>query len=426
MPAIRALVVGASIAGPSAAYWLAKAGVQVTVIERFPSLRTGGQNIDIRTVGVEVMRKIPGMEDAVRAKKYHIDGISLVRSDGRPYGVLKPTGNPDQQTLVSEYEILRGDLSEILYGLTKDNGNVKYVFGEQVTAIQQPADGGPVTVEFANGLPASEYDLVVACDGTTSRTRAIGLGCGVRDYTISTNSWAAYFSTPRDLLQGSKIGEGFNSPGGRMMAVAPDASEGNRIILMSAYPSGDRDATVPFREALKQGDQKLKEFVARRHENTGWKDTQVIQALMEADDLYASEVMQVKAPHLYKGRFVMVGDAGYATGLTGLGTSLAMAGAYVLAGEISKHDGDIAAGLRDYEERMQSLVGEIGQMPRFVTTFMAPQTAWAIWLRNNIFAFVMWTGVLDFITRFMASGFHKTNKDILPHYSGIVEANNRR
>ncbi|KAI0145627.1 oxidoreductase [Xylariaceae sp. FL1272] len=422
MPAIRALVVGASIAGPSAAYWLAKAGVQVTIIERFPYLRTGGQNIDIRTIGVEVMRKIPGMEDAVRAKKYDIDGISLVRSDGRPYGVLKPTGNPDQQTLVSEYEILRGDLSEILFNLTKDNKNIKYVFGEQVTAIQQPADGGPVTVEFANGLPASEYEMVVACDGTTSRTRAIGLGCGIRDYTVSTNCWGAYFSTPRDLLQGRKIGEGFNAPGGRMMAVAPNAPEGNRVFLMSAYPSGDPDATVPFREALKQGEQELKEFLAQRYENSGWKDTHVLKALMEADDLYASEVMQVKAPHLYKGRFVMVGDAGYATGLTGVGTSLAMAGAYVLAGEISMHGEDIAAGLRGYEERMKALVDEVGQMPRFLTTVIAPQTAWGIWLRNNIFAFVMWTGVLDIITRFTASAFQKTDRNMLPHYRGIVEA----
>ena len=65
MSRLRVLVVGASIAGPTTAYWLAKAGASVTVIERFPKLREGGQNIDIRTAGVPVMRKIPGMEAAV-------------------------------------------------------------------------------------------------------------------------------------------------------------------------------------------------------------------------------------------------------------------------------------------------------------------------------------------------------------------------
>ncbi|KAI0196335.1 hypothetical protein EV127DRAFT_419032 [Xylaria flabelliformis] len=419
MAGMNVLVVGASIAGPMTAYWLARAGAKVTVIERFPSLRTGGQNIDIRTVGVEVMRKIPGMEAAVRAKKYEMDGMGLVRSDGRPYGILKPTGDPDQQTLISEYEILRGDLSKILVDLTKDNKNVKYVFGEQVTAMQQPSDGGPITVEFANGLASSDYDLVVACDGTTSRTRAIGLGCGVRDHIVSTNCWGAYYHTPQDLLQGNKAALGYNAPGGRLMAIAPNG-EGNRVFLMSVYPNSDRDAMLQFREASKQGDQALKQFVARRYENAGWKDTQILQELMRSDDLYASEVCQVKAPQLHKGRFVMVGDAGYASGFTGVGTSLAMAGAYVLAGEISEHGNDIAAGLRGYEGRMRPLISELGQQPRFITTFIAPQTAWGIWLRNNIFGFVLWTGILNYIQRFMGSSFEKTNKDLLSSYERIA------
>ena len=46
---LKALVVGASIAGPMTAYWLAKAGATVTVIERFSALRLGGQAVDIRT-----------------------------------------------------------------------------------------------------------------------------------------------------------------------------------------------------------------------------------------------------------------------------------------------------------------------------------------------------------------------------------------
>ena len=177
MSNLKVLVVGASIAGLSAAYWLARAGAHVTVIERSTSLRTGGQNIDIRTTGVTVMRKLPGMEAAVRAKTTGIEGISFVRYDGRPFATLTATGSPDQQSLVSEFEIFRGALAKILYDLTKDNKKIKYVFGEQVASMQQKYDG-PVTVEFANGFPTSEYDLVVAYDGATSRTRAIGLDCG--------------------------------------------------------------------------------------------------------------------------------------------------------------------------------------------------------------------------------------------------------
>lgn len=118
---LKVLIAGASVAGPTAAYWLAKAGANVTIIERFPKLRTNGQNIDIRTAGVTVMRKMPGMEAAVRAQKFEIDGMSIVGDDGRPYGTIRATGNPDQQSLISEYEILRGDLAQILVDLTKEN-----------------------------------------------------------------------------------------------------------------------------------------------------------------------------------------------------------------------------------------------------------------------------------------------------------------
>lgn len=40
---LRVLVAGASIAGPATAYWLAKAGAEVTVIERFSGIREGEQ-----------------------------------------------------------------------------------------------------------------------------------------------------------------------------------------------------------------------------------------------------------------------------------------------------------------------------------------------------------------------------------------------
>lgn len=308
MPALNILVVGASIAGPTAAYWLAKTGANVTVIERFPNFRTSGQGIDIRSVGVTVMRRMPGMEAAVRAKTTTIEGISFVRSDGRPYGVIKPTGNADQQSLVSEYEIFRGDLAGVLYDLTKDNKNINYVFGEQIVSMQQ-RDDGPVTVEFQNGLPSSNYDLVVGCDGANSRTRAIGLGCGVRDHVSSINSWAAFFSIPQDLLKGGKIGLAYSDVGGRFIAIGPDPSGVTRVTTYCIHPRSDGDAMGPFREAMKLGDDGLKQFVAKRFKGMGWRTEEIVSSMMDSDDFYANEVVQVKLPKLYSGRFALVGDA---------------------------------------------------------------------------------------------------------------------
>lgn len=421
MSKLKVLVVGASIAGPTAAYWFAKAGANVTVIERFPKLRTNGQAIDIRTVGVTVMRKMPGMEAAVRAKRTTTEGLSWVRDDGRPYGVLRATGNPDQQSLISEYEIFRGDLARILFDMTKDNENINYVFGEQVASMQQDGeDDGPIKVEFANGLPTSEYDLVVACDGATSRTRAMGFGCGIRDYIKPTNCWGVYFSANQDFLKGSKIGLAHSAVGGRFFAIGPDPSPGtNQVHLMGINPPEDRDTTLPFRKAMKQGDDALKQFTARHYKGAGWKIDEILKAMMEAEDIYASEVLQVKTPNLYKGRFALLGDAGYAPGFTGGGTSLAIGGAYVLAGEVGRHKGDLAAGLKAYEERMRPIIDDLQKSPSWAPSIMAPQTAWGIWLRNYIFAFVTWSRILDFVQKYFAGAFANSDKHKLPDYDWV-------
>ncbi|KAF7561118.1 hypothetical protein G7046_g3024 [Stylonectria norvegica] len=429
MSKLRVLIVGASIAGPTAAYWFAKAGASVTIIERFPKLRTGGQNIDIRTVGVAVMRKIPGMEAAVRAKTVPMDGISIVGADGRPYGTIHATGDPDQQSLVSEFEILRGDLAQILVDLTKDHKDINYVFGEQIVSMQQhhQRHDGPMTVEFANGFPTSDYDLVVACDGATSRTRAMGLGCGVRDYIVPANFWAAYFSIKQDLIDGSKLGLGYSAVGGRAIAIGPDEiGGGNRVTLMGIYPPNNPDAIQPFRDAMKRGDDELRDFVAKYYEGVGWKSDGAMKGMMEANDFYASEVFQVKAPSLYKGRFVMVGDAGYAAGPTGGGTSLAIGGAYVLAGEIGKHKGDVEAGLKAYEETMRPIITDLQKIPPFIPTVMGPQTATGIWLRNHIFAFVCWSRILQLsriLSRIFPSAlsgaFASSERYALPDYEWL-------
>ncbi|KAF5000283.1 hypothetical protein FGRMN_1915 [Fusarium graminum] len=417
MSGLKVLVSGASIAGPATAYWLAKAGAKVTVVERFPALRVGGQAIDIRTAGVSVMRKMPGLETAVRAKSTQEEGISFVREDGRPYGVIRPTGNPDKQSLVSEYEILRGDLSRILFDFTKDNKNITYIFDEQIASMSQNEEkSGPIKVTFANGTPSSEYDLVVACDGATSRTRVLGFGGNVHDNIVSTNCWAAYFSMPQDLLNGSKIGQGFSAVGGRNISIGTDPAGFSRVLLMAMNPKDKPESALAFREASAEGTDALKKYIAQHYQGVGWKSDIAMREMMDSKDFYASETVQVKTPNLYKGRFVLVGDAGYAAGFTGAGTSLALTGAYILAGELGKHKGDIAAGLEGYERQIRPLINKMQPIPPLVTSILAPQTAWGIWLRNNIFAFIAWTGLIEFASKYLAAGFGDAKEFPVPEY----------
>ncbi|RYC81793.1 hypothetical protein BFJ63_vAg15310 [Fusarium oxysporum f. sp. narcissi] len=376
MSGLKVLVSGASIAGPATAYWLAKAGAKVTVIERFPALRTGGQAVDIRTAGVSVMRKMAGLESAVRAKSTQEEGSASFAKM-----------------------------------------NINYIFDEQIASMQQSEKiAGPITVTFTNGTEASEYDLVVACDGATSRTRALGLGCNGGDQIVSTNCWSAYFSIPQDLLNGSKIGQGFNAVRGRNISIGSDPEGFSRVLLMCMNPRDKPESAVAFREASAKGNDALKKYIAQHYSDVGWKSSIALKEMMNSEDFYASEIVQVKTPTLSKGRFVLVGDAGYAAGLTGGGTSLALAGAYILAGELSKHNGDITAGLQGYEQQIRPLINKMQMIPPLITTILAPQTAWGIWLRNNIFAFVAWTGLVELAQRYIGGGFGDARAFPIPEY----------
>lgn len=294
---------------------------------------------------------------------------------------------------------------------------MKYIYGEQALSISQPASDGPVTVEFMNGkLPTGDYDLVIACDGSTSRTRALGLGCQKRDFVNPTSSWAAYFTIPEDLVAGSKMGHGFSAPGGRFLALGYDSTggSGNRVTMMAVNQA--ETGMDAFRTAQKKGDEAVKNFIANTYEEAGWLTPQAVEGMTDSPDFYASEIVQVKLPSLSKGRFVLVGDAGYAPGPTGGGTTLAMVGGYVLAGEIAKAKGDWGVGLKGYEEVMRPMMTDLQKIPLFVQTIMAPQTVWGVWVRNHVFAFICWAGVFEFVQKYAANAFGKADECQLPDY----------
>lgn len=377
------------------------------------------------------MRKIPTMESLVRSRTTTLEGMTFIWDDGSPVGVLESSGDPDKQGLVSEYEIYRGALSEILAGLSKevgggDDGRVKYIVNEEIESLHYPpssasndgAGDGPLTVEFKNGTPAATYDLIIACDGATSRTRAMAFNVGAREYVEGINSWTAYFTINKDLLKGSKIANGYSAPGGRFMTLHPDP-EPSKVgaIITRVYLKNQKDATRPFRTAMREGDAELKAFIRKEFggENR-WRYDEILAEMQEATDLYASETLRVLAPSLSRGRVVLVGDAGYAAGPTGGGTSLALCGAYMLAGELLTHPGDVAAALKAYEDRMRPIIDDLQKVPPGGLSILAPQSAWAIWLRNTVMGWVVWSGIIGFVQRNFAAAFAEGEKWKLPEY----------
>jgi 2-polyprenyl-6-methoxyphenol hydroxylase-like FAD-dependent oxidoreductase len=166
------------------------------------------------------------------------------------------------------------------------------------------------------------------------------------------------------------------------MAIGADAAGGSRISFMGCNPRSDTESILPFRKAMKEGEDAVKKYICQHYQGVRWKASEALKCMLMSDDFYATELVQVKLPTLFKGRFVLVGDAGYAPGPTGTGTTLAMVGAYLLAGEVCKHKGNLDAALRGYETQLRPLINDLQKIPPLIPTLLAPQSAWGLWLRN--------------------------------------------
>ena len=160
----RVFITGASVAGNALAWWLGRHGFDVTVVERAPGFRDGGQNVDVRGIGRDVLR-LMGLERAALDLGTGEEGTVFVDERGRPVASFK-VGDGGGPT--AEMEILRGDLARLLYERAQDRADFR--FGDNVAGVAQ--DGGVATVTFASGL-VERYAAVIAAEGVGSATRRL-------------------------------------------------------------------------------------------------------------------------------------------------------------------------------------------------------------------------------------------------------------
>ncbi|RYF97078.1 MAG: FAD-binding monooxygenase, partial [Chitinophagaceae bacterium] len=163
----KVLITGASIAGPTLAYWLHKYGFDVTLVERSPELRLGGQNIDVKGPARDIARRM-GIEDLIAAKNTTEVGLRFVDVHNK---TLAEFPKDSSLSMTQELEILRGDLVQILYDLTRSD--VEYRFGDHITGFKESQDA--VEVSFASGA-AESFDLVISAEGIGSNTRNLVFG----------------------------------------------------------------------------------------------------------------------------------------------------------------------------------------------------------------------------------------------------------
>lgn len=341
---LQVLVCGASIAGPALAFWLQRAGYEVTVVERFAELRRGGQNVDVRGAGRAVLREM-GLESAVLAAGTGERGLRFVDDAGAVLAEF-PAGSGDSDGPTAEAEILRGELSRLL--VEAGDADVEYIFGDYVAGLTQHGDH--VTVEFANSDPR-RFDFVAVAEGTRSRTRDLAFDDHIRYRSL--DMYTAYGTIPRTPGD-DDWWRWFNAPGGRAITLRPDNVGTTRVTLSFMSPSRGYEDMDPRDQ---------REVLRRLFAGAGWEAARVLAALDADGELYVDHMTQVLAPRWSNDRVVLVGDAAWcATPISGMGTTLAVTGAYVLAGELARH-GDHRQAFLGYENKMRPLVSGAQKLP---------------------------------------------------------------
>jgi len=362
----RVLISGASLAGPTLAFWLARYGFRPTVVENAPRLRQGGNGIDVRGQAIEVAERM-GIMLQIRAAATDVVGMSFV--DGANRSVARIDMRAIQRKQGSgEVEIMRGDLAAIVYEITRNDG--EYIFGDSIKALEQTNDG--VTVCFEGGA-TRQFDLVIGADGMHSTVRRLAFGPESQFIRYMQHYFA--FANADPALGEDRWMTIYNEPG-KMAGVYRSGNHAGA----KAYFAFRRRAplTYDYRDVEEQ-----KRLLSEAFAGMPWRVPELLDSALADPDFYFDALSQVRMPSWSSGRIALVADAAHcASPVAGAGAMLALIGAYRLAGELAAAGGAHQVAFRRYEEGYREMV-ERTQSQLFIG-LLVPKSHTGIWARNTL------------------------------------------
>jgi 2-polyprenyl-6-methoxyphenol hydroxylase-like FAD-dependent oxidoreductase len=364
---MKILINGAGVAGPTLAWWLARSGHEVTLVERAAAPRSGGYVIDFWGAGYDIAERMSVLP-RILEQGYRVREVRMENRDGRKVGGFS-TDVFVRATNGRFTSVRRSDLARAIFdGLGE---RVETIFGDSVASID---DGGErVRVTFDRSAPR-EVDLVVGADGLHSRVRGLVFG-PERDVELSLGYHVAAFEvggyTPRDELAYVS-----HAVPGRQ--ISRFAMRDDRTLFLAVFR--DEYISTKYGEDI---DADPREVVRDIYAGLGWECARIVDAMEGAGEVYYDRVSQIRMPRWSSGRVVLVGDAAACVSLlAGEGTGLAMTEAYVLAAELAAAGGDHRTAFAAYERRMMPFLAKKQRSAaRFASSF-APKTALGIHFRN--------------------------------------------
>lgn len=397
---MKVLISGAGVAGPTLAFWLSRYGIEPTIIEKAPRLRTGGYIIDFWGLGFDIADRM-GLLPQIRGKGYVAREVRIVNSTGKRISGF----SVDSLTRVVQgryISIARPDLAACIYSAIE--GKVETIFNDGITRIEQTAKG--VRVGFQSGI-SRDFDLVIGADGLHSRVREIAFGAQDKfekylGYKVAAFDVDGYKA--RDELvyvMYTEVGQ----------QVGRFAMRGDRTLFLFTFGAPEsEEAAIDDIEAQKA-------LLRKRFGKSGWECPKILEALDGVKELYFDRVSQIfmgSQPGSWtRSRVSLVGDAAFCVSLlAGQGCALAMTAAYILAGELHHAGQDYATAFARYQEKFGPFVLQKQKSAlRFAGTF-APKSKFSMFLRNGVMNLMRIPLIADF-----AAGRDLADNLKLPEYS---------
>jgi 2-polyprenyl-6-methoxyphenol hydroxylase-like FAD-dependent oxidoreductase len=236
--------------------------------------------------------------------------------------------------------------------------------------------------------------LVIAADGLHSVVRNLAFGDELQfekylGYCIASFTVPGY--THRD--EGAYVG--YNVP--RRM-VARYALRDNRTGFLFVFEQKDKPSLTLHEKSAQQ------RLLQDLYEGAGWECPAILEAMRSCKDFYFDAVSQIRVENWARGRVALVGDAGFCPSLlAGEGSAFAMAGAYLLAGELRNAGDDYQTAFRNYQSQFGPFIQRKQKGARGLAGWFAPKTKIGLFVRNKVTNLMAVPWIANYTMRRMVS-----------------------
>lgn len=341
----RILISGGGIAGCSLAFFLKRAGFNPVVIDSAPEFKRIGYLLALNAqIGQKVAEKMGLLEEL---RKYEVPLTRSTLLD--KYGDVITSFEVDYATHNKRVGMMmnRADLHETLYNAIK--GEVDFRFGESIEMLTD--NSKDVTITFVSGT-SDTFDLVIGADGVHSKTRKLVFGEG-----FEKPLGQAYFAfTTRNRLAES-IAQSNEAVAVRAegFTIAYHMLKDDLIGGYVFHNEGAAEMLAPHGRRL---------FMLKRYAPANAKFKRVLENMSDDDPIFHDGFTQIVMPEWHKNRVCLVGDAASCpTPASGVGASMAMAGAYVLAKYLAENE-SYEKAFADYDAYVRPTINKAHKMAK--------------------------------------------------------------